>query len=223
MNNLRYKFESYRTKDSILKLATKKVNYEKLTDSELVSSCQNKDEIALEHLLKRYEPIVRGMIHHVAPDWKSTDDIVQEALIRIWRSVGHLRNPRALRAWVHQIVTHLFYDELRKRTHRLQVISMDEPITHDGKASQNTRDLVDSAPQPDDKLIASELADLLTEAVSSIPRPFRIAAILRDVDGLSYEQIAQVTRTELGTVKSRIARARMKIQQRVSPYLRDCA
>lgn len=200
------------------------VDYDSISDADLVRACQRKDERALKHLIKRHERIIAGMVRRMAPERKDThDDLMQEVYIRIWRSVGQLRNPDAFRAWLQQIVTNLFYDELRKRPRNFQIVSMDEPVVNDNGSEMGTRDIVDASPQPEDRLLTSELSEVLVEAVSKISEEFRTAAVLRDVEGLSYEEISQITGTELGTVKSRISRARNKIKDLVSPYLRDCA
>jgi RNA polymerase sigma-70 factor (ECF subfamily) len=205
------------------KVATPKKDYEAMSDVDLVVACQQKDEHAMTALLKRYERPIMVMIRRVGPDLKDPQDILQEVYIRIWRSIDNLRNPYSFRKWVNQIITRLYYDELRKKVNQYQLLSMDEPIMGDSDQESTTRDIVDSAPQPEARLLNKELSTKLEEAMASISEPFRVAAVLRDVDGLSYEEIATITGTELGTVKSRIARARMKIQKQLDPYLREAA
>ncbi|MBU6452355.1 MAG: sigma-70 family RNA polymerase sigma factor [Cyanobacteria bacterium REEB67] len=205
------------------KVATPKQDYSAMSDVELVVACQAKDQQAMTALLKRYERPIMVMIRRVGPDLKDPQDILQEVYIRIWRSIDNLRNPYSFRKWVNQIITRLYYDELRKKVNQYQLVSMDEPILGDSENESTTRDIIDSAPQPDARLLNKELSTKLEEAMASISEPFRVAAVLRDVDGLSYEEIASLTSTELGTVKSRIARARMKIQKRLNPYLSEAA
>ena len=198
-------------------------NYAGLSDAELIVACQQNDPEALNHLLDRHRQTIVSMVYHVAPDWLDPSDLVQEANIRIWRSIGNLRNPDCFKSWLRKIVTNLFYDELRKRPREGVVLSIDEPITSENGNEVATREIVDDSAQPEDKLLNSELADAVANALSSLPGQFRTAAVLRDVEGLSYEEIAQLTQTEIGTVKSRISRARIKIQKRLSSYLKDAA
>ena len=204
---------------SIFHVVEPRKDYAEMTDTELVVACQRQDSVALRHLLKRYERTILMMIHRRAPEWVDPSDLVQEVFITIWRSIGQLRNPASFKPWVNQIVTNLFYDELRRRPRDIQIISMDEPISTDSGSEVPTRDIADSSPQPEDTALSNELIDQLAKALTGISKPFRQAAVLRDVEGLSYEEIAKVTNTELGTVKSRIARARVKIQERLNPYL----
>lgn len=206
-----------------LTVVPNKRNYREMSDAELIVACQQRDEIALRHLLLRHKSTIVTMFHKLAPDWKDSSDLVQEVFIRIWRYIGQLKNPHSFKTWLHQIVTNLFYDELRKRPRQFQILSIDEPLTFDNGPERGTRDIVDNSQHPENNLLNSELSDALEKALMSIPAPFRTAAVLRDVEGLSYEEIAQLTDTELGTVKSRISRARLKIQKRLSHYLKDCA
>jgi RNA polymerase sigma-70 factor (ECF subfamily) len=199
------------------------IRYEEMSDSDLVLYCQRKDPQALNQLLKRHKRTIRFMFYKLAPDWKDNSDLVQETFIRVWRSIDRLRNPNKFKSWLNQIVTNLFYDELRKRPTNLQIFSIDEPIMTSNGPAKDSREIPDSAQHPEERALSSELSDVLQEAMSQIPDHYRIAVILRDVDGLSYEEIAKVTSAELGTVKSRIARARVRIQQRLSPYLENAA
>lgn len=196
-------------------------SYTDLSDPELIFACQRNDEIALRHLLQRHRWTIVHFLHKLVPGFKDYSDLIQETNIRIWRSIYQLKDPRAFKSWLKQIVTNLYYDELRKMP-RFQVVSIDEPVATEDGTAKPIREIADSSQQPESKMLSLELSDVLEKAVSSIPEQFRTAAMLRDVDGLSYEEIAQLTDTELGTVKSRIARARIKIQKRIYSYL-ECA
>jgi RNA polymerase sigma-70 factor (ECF subfamily) len=131
-----------------------------------------------------------------------------------------LRNPSSFRGWLTQIVTNLFYDELRRRPRRVPTVSMDEGLDADAEEGESaTRDIPDVSMLPDEKVLNRELSEVIREAMSKLPEQFRTAIVLREVEGLSYEEIAILTKTEMGTVKSRIARARTKLQELLQPYL----
>lgn len=204
-------------------LTMTRVDCRELSNTDLVRLAQRKDEQALNELLRRHKKTIINKLYRLAPDWKDTSDLEQEVQIRIWRFIGQLRNPDSFRTWLNQLVVNVFYDELRKRPRDYQIVSLDEPFAGEASDDCATRDVKDSSQQPDDKLLSDELSAVLEKAMSKISKPFRTVAVLRDVEGLSYEEIANLTGTELGTVKSRIARARMKIQKQILPYLRECA
>jgi RNA polymerase sigma-70 factor (ECF subfamily) len=195
-------------------------NYAAKTDAELIVLCQKKDSRAFEELIKRHQRTVYALLYRLAPDWNDTSDLAQEVFIRMWRSIGNLRNPSAFRSWLSQIVTNLFYDELRKRPRQLPTISMDEPLDSEEGGDSTTRDIKDKSAGPDELCQRKEMTEVVRQAMTRLPEQFRTAIILREFEGLSYEEIALITNTEIGTVKSRIARARAKIQEMVSPYLK---
>lgn len=203
-------------------LQTMATAYSQKSDRDLVLACQRREPAAFEELVKRHQRTVYALLYQLAPDWSDTSDLAQEVFIRIWRSINNLRNPGSFRSWLTQIVTNLFYDELRKRPRRLPTVSMDEPVDEE-ESSDITRDIVDSSPLPDEKVLSTEMSDVIRRAMMRLPEQFRTAIVLREVEGLSYEEIAVLTKTEMGTVKSRIARARTKLQEMLKPYLESSA
>ncbi len=190
------------------------------SDRDLVLACQRREPAAFEELVKRHQRTVFTLIYQLAPDWNDTSDLAQEVFIRVWRSINNLRNPSSFRAWLTQIVTNLFYDELRKRPRRLSTLSMDESWGSEDEDGPS-RDIPDSSLKPDEKVLNSEINGVIRNAMLKLPEQFRTAIVLREVEGLSYEEIAILTKTEMGTVKSRIARARSKLQELLKPYLED--
>ncbi len=194
--------------------------YSQKSDRDLVLSCQKRDPAAFEELVKRHQRTVYALLYQLAPDWVDTSDLAQEVFIRVWRSINNLRNPSSFRGWLTQIVTNLFYDELRRRPRRLPTVSMDEGLNPDSEEGELvTRDIPDISLPPDEKVLNRELSEIIREAMAKLPEQFRTAIVLREVEGLSYEEIAVLTKTEMGTVKSRIARARTKLQELLQPYL----
>lgn len=194
--------------------------YSQQSDRDLVLACQRREPQAFEELVKRHQKTVFALLYQLAPDWSDTSDLAQEVFIRVWRSINNLRNPSSFRSWLTQIVTNLFYDELRKRPRRLPTVSMDVALAGDDESGDGqTRDIPDESDLPHDKLINKELSEVIREAMLKLPEQFRTAIVLREVEGLSYEEIADITQTEMGTVKSRIARARLKLQEMLKPYL----
>ncbi|MCA9815967.1 MAG: sigma-70 family RNA polymerase sigma factor [Candidatus Obscuribacterales bacterium] len=194
-------------------------SYSQKSDRDLVMACQRREPAAFEELVKRHQKTVYVLLYQLAPDWTDTSDLAQEVFIRVWRSITNLRNPNAFRSWLTQIVTNIFYDELRKRPRKLPTVSMDEPYTDEESGESTTRDIPDESLVPEEKALNKELSQIIRESMMKLPEQFRTAIVLREVEGLSYEEIAVITKTEMGTVKSRIARARTKLQEMLKPYL----
>jgi RNA polymerase sigma-70 factor (ECF subfamily) len=204
---------------SQLTISETRQHFEGLSDCELVVACQSKDKAAFEALVKRYQRNVYGLLYKLAPDWPDSSDMAQEVFIRIWRSIATLRNPHAFRSWLNQLVTNLFYDELRKRP-KHATISIDESLKSDDSEDNQTRDIADHSALPDELTQRRELSEAINSAIEQLPTQFRRVIVLRELEGLSYDEIASITESEIGTVKSRIARARAKVQCMLEGYMK---
>lgn len=188
--------------------------------TDLVIKCQEDDQIALEELIRRNEKVVYSTIYHLDPNRTDIADLAQEVLFRMARGIKKLRSPATFKFWLNQIITNLFYDELRRKTRRLATVSMDAPYfdSSDEEMSQ-TRDIQDVSQMPEETTLSGELDKVIKSAMENLPEQFRVVIVLRELQGLSYEEIADITKVNIGTVKSRLARARAKLQESIKPYL----
>ncbi len=200
-------------------LSLVRTGYSQMDDAQLVLLCQKQDQAAFDVLIKRHQRNLFAMLYKLAPDWNDTADLAQEACIRIWKGIGKLQNPKAFKSWMGQIVTNIFYDELRKRPRQTIIMSLDAPMNGDDEDSP-TRDIADPAAGPDELYDRKDLRKSVDQAISTLPRQFRTAIILREVEDLPYDEIAKITHTDIGTVKSRISRARTKVQNILRPQFR---
>jgi len=190
-----------------------------LSNHQLILRCQqggSPDPAAFSELLRRHQSHVEKMLYHLAPDWSDRADLVQEVWIRVYRNIHRLKDPVKFRGWLSRITTNLFYDELRKRKRFKSPISLDAPRQIDD--GELTFEVATDFPSPDQDLSSQEFYDQLNRAIAELPEAFRSTIILREIEGLSYEEIAAMTGVSLGTVKSRIARARAKLQDVLQPY-----
>lgn len=192
-----------------------KLFYKKIPLEELVILSQKSDYRALEELIKREQKNIFATFSYLSKKRGNIADLTQEALMRMARGLANLRNPKTFRSWLNQIVTNLFYDELRKTTRRPQLVSIDNEADETGF----TRQIPDPRHKPAEKAMSMELDRMIKNEIQSLPEHFRIAIILRELQGLSYEEIALATHTTVGTVKSRIARARGKLQDGLKSYI----
>ncbi len=190
-----------------------------LTNAELVVLCQQRSQpegMVFAELLRRYQGHVDKLLYHLAPEWSDRSDLAQEVWIRVYRNIKRLQEPSRFKGWLGRITTNLFYDELRRRRSSL-LVSLDAPrVVEDGSMDW---ELPTPVPGPVDSLMTQEFYHHFRKAIAELPEVFRTAIILREVEGLSYEEIATRTGVTLGTVKSRIARARQRLQSQLLPYL----
>jgi len=192
-----------------------------LSTEDLVLKAQEGQMSALEELVSRYQRLVYVTLYQLAPDRNDINDLTQEVLLRMCRSIKSLRNPKTFKYWLNRIITNLFYDELRKGPRQLKTISLDEPMYDDSDDGSPARDVPDASEVPDKLALNSELDQKIQEAIRDLPEQFRTIIVLREIQGLSYEEIASLTETNIGTVKSRLARARLKLQEVLEPYLKE--
>lgn len=192
-----------------------KLFYKKIPLEELVILSQKSDYRALEELIKREQKNIFATFAYLSKKRENVADLTQEALMRMARGLINLRNPKTFKSWLNQIVTNLFYDELRRSTRKPNVISIDNEPNEEGYHTQ----IPDSRHKPAEKAMSMELDKMIKSEIQSLPEHFRIAIILRELQGLSYEEIADATHTTIGTVKSRIARARVKLQDGLKHYI----
>jgi RNA polymerase sigma-70 factor, ECF subfamily len=198
---------------------TEQLAYRDLSDYDLVVASQKQDENAFTVLYGRYLRHVRVSLFRLSPDWLGThDDMEQEVFVRVWRSLSTLKNPWAFKSWLNRLVSNMFYDELRRRP-KIPILSLDRPLNYDDDEDGSSRDIADTGYRPDDNFANQELMKQINGAMAILPQQFAKVVALRELDGLSYEEIAKLTKTSVGTVKSRIARGRNKMQSYLQPLI----
>lgn len=199
-------------------MSSSKLQYKKMTLEELVVFSQQDDFKALEELIRREQKNVFGAFSYLAQKRENIADLTQEALLRVAKNIKSLKNPKYFKSWLNQIVTNLFYDELRRAARKPEIISIDDELDTETKFSIKTI-LPDKKCKPPELCISSELEEIIKEQILNLPAPFRIAIVLRELQGLTYEEISHVTNVSVGTVKSRISRARIKLQESLRTYI----
>jgi RNA polymerase sigma-70 factor (ECF subfamily) len=196
------------------------VQADKLSNYDLIKHCQvgiRPDRVAFAEIMRRYQSHVDKILYHLAPDWQDRADLAQEVWIRVYRNIKKLNEPEKFRGWLSRIATNLFYDELRKRKRVSHPLSLDAPrMVDDGEMDW---EIASDTPSPDEALTTREFYDQLREAIADLPEVFRTTIVLREIEGMAYEEIAEITGVSLGTVKSRIARARSRLQTQLQNYL----
>ncbi len=194
-----------------------KLLYKKMAMEELVVLSQQEDYKALEELIKRIQSDVYATLSYLLKINENLSDMTQEVLLKVAKNIQHLKNPKCFKGWLNHIITNTYYDEIRKKKKHPDTISIDytcEPLNFEIKI-----EIPDKKSKPIEKCITTECEKLIKSAIRELPEPFRIAIILREFQGLSYEEIAQTTNSSIGTVKSRISRARIKLQETLKNYI----
>lgn len=187
-----------------------KANYKKIPQYLLIEMAQKNDFKALEELIKRIQKEVFAIFSHLSSKRELVADLTQEALVKIAKNINKLKDISCFKTWVNRISLNVFYDEVRKKSNKMDSINIEDV--------ENIK-LEDKSSQPLDSCLASELGCIIKNCILSLPINSRIAIVLREFEGLSYCDIADLTNTNVGTVKSRISRARLKLQQELQEYI----
>src|SRR5512135_3685903 len=181
-----------------------------MTDEQaLIRSAQRGDLEAFNGLVLRYQQQVYNLAYRIMGDEAAASDVTQEAFISAFCHIGSFHEG-LLKNWLLRIARNACYDELRRRKRR-PTVSLDETIvTEEGKLEF---DLPMSADGPEQIVQRRALADLLQRGISTLPIEQRLTLVLSDVQGLRYDEIAEITRSKNGTVKSRLSRARANLRE----------
>ena len=179
-----------------------------MDEEKLIAEAQQGDVTAYNRLVLHYQDIVYNVALRIMKDPGSAEDATQEAFISAYNALQRFRGG-SFKSWLLRIVTNACYDELRRRKRRPQ--SSLDAITEE---IESPSFMADDSVGPEDRQQQVELIDAVERCLEDLPDEQRIAAVLCDVEGREYKEIAEIMSTSLGTVKSRISRARSK--------LRDC-
>ncbi len=184
-----------------------------LSDDELVAAAQGGDRNALDQLLRRHYDRIYAVCRRVTGGTRDADDACQEALIKITRSIPRFDGRAAFSTWAYRIATNASLDELRKRKRRPMLHSVHPGRDGDGPDDDGAPELVDPMAAKRVDAVADRLA--IDEALGELSDDFKAAVVLRDVADLDYDEIADVLDIPVGTVKSRIARGRAALADRL--------
>lgn len=182
-----------------------------MDEAGLIRSARQGDLEAFNRLVLLYQDLIYNQALRMLGETSSAADAVQDAFITAYRSLKSYRGG-SFRAWLLRIVSNLCYDELRRRKRR-PVVPL-EPQDETGEEVENPHWLTDPSELPEARLERTELERAIQRCLDELPADFRLVVVLVDVQGLNYAEAAQVMGKPLGTVKSRLARARFR--------LRDC-
>jgi RNA polymerase sigma-70 factor, ECF subfamily len=186
-------------------------------DQALVERVQKGDQRAFNLLVLKYQHKIIAVISRYISDWSECQDVAQEAFIRAYRAMANFRGDSQFYTWMYKIAINTAKNYLVSQGRRPPTddIAIDDAVLLDGGARLKDR------ATPERELLRQEIEQTVFDTVESLPEDLKVAITLREVDGLSYEEIAQTMNCPIGTVRSRIFRARDAIDQKLRPLLSD--
>lgn len=181
-------------------------------DRELIERCLAGREEAFDELVVRFQNMVFNLAWRFMGETQEAEDLTQEVFLKVFRSLRGFRGASSLKTWIYRITTNLALNRLKfnKRRRQNRQVSLDQAPAEDMPALSEM--LADQRPGPEQRLHARQIESRLQEALDALSDDQKAIVILRDIEGLSYEEIADALDVNIGTVKSRLARGRAGIQ-----------
>ena len=188
-----------------------------LDDAAVVSAFLVGEERAFHELVERYQTRLLNFIYRTIGDRERAEDLVQEVFIRVYRHLHRFDRSKKFSTWIYTIASNLAKNELRNRSRNPLVLF--QTIKKNWDADHRPLEWEDTQYKPDDLFRKRHLREKVEEAVKQLPEHHRIVFVLRELEGKTYEEIAEITGCNLGTVKSRLNRARNNFAQIIAPLV----
>jgi len=191
-----------------------------VTDNSLVTEFISGNDEAFTQLVTRYKDSITNYLNMMVGDYDIAVDLSQETFLRVYRSINRYSNLYQFSTWIYRIATNLAIDEIRYRKRRGQVFYKNVL----GSRPQGAKDghefeITDVRRGPRDEILRKESSQILGDAIRSLPKKYRTAFIMKEVQELPYETIAKVLNCSAGTIKSRLHRARELLQRKLEHYV----
>jgi RNA polymerase sigma-70 factor (ECF subfamily) len=187
------------------------------TDSEVVAAHLQGSPQAFEQLVERYQRRLLSFVNRTIGDRERAEDLVQEVFIRVHRHLLRFDQSKKFSTWIYTIASNLAKNELRNRSRNPLILF--QTIKKNWEADHRPLQFEDHRQRPDDLFRKRHLRDMVEWAVEQLPEHHRVVFVLRELEGKTYEEIAEITACNLGTVKSRLNRARNRFAQVIEPFL----
>lgn len=181
-------------------------------EKELIQKAKQGDMTAFEELILKHEKIVYNVALRMMNHSEDAKDISQEVFLKAYRNIANFDERSAFSTWLYRITTNTCIDEMRKRKGK-QSYSLEEELENEDGTMQ--RQIADEGDTPEESLLREERKSEILQALENLSAEHKAAVVLRDVKGLSYEEISEILELSLGTVKSRISRARNQLKTEI--------
>lgn len=188
-----------------------------LGDNQVVTAYLAGASLAFDVLVERYQTRLLNFVYRTVGDRERAEDLVQEVFIRVYRHLGRFDQSKKFSTWIYTIASNLAKNELRNRSRNPLVYF--QAMTSGWEDEDRPLEFEDTTARPDDAYERRHLRELVDEAVRRLPAHHRQVFVLRELEGRSYEEIAEMTRCNLGTVKSRLNRARSAFAEIMAPVI----
>lgn len=189
-----------------------------LDDTGLVNAYLGGEARCFDVLVERYQTRLLNFVYRIVGDRERAEDLVQEVFVRVYRHLGRFDRSKKFSTWIYTIASNLAKNELRNRSRNPLVLFTS--MTKGWEDEERPLEFEDPSSRPDDLFRKRHVRELVETSVAQLPTHHREVFMLREIEGRSYEEIAEITHCNLGTVKSRLNRARNSFAEIIEPALR---
>ncbi len=192
-------------------------------DAALVRAIQAGDMAAFDQLVLKHKDKLFNMVYWFLGDYQEASDCAQDTFIKVFKSLKKFRFESSFSTWFYRIAINTCKNKLKSSAYRWKkkTVSLENPES--SKDGELFFEIKDDSPSPVNELEKKERLSLIQKAINALPEEQNRVIVLRDIQGLSYQEIADITGLNLGTVKSRLARARLTLKARLKPQLSENA
>ena len=190
---------------------------QKLSDHELIEATKGGDEAAFGEIMNRYRNPLTNYLYRFLNDYEEAVDLAQETFVRVYFAIDRYHTQFAFSTYIYRIATNLAISEIRRRKRRW-LLSL-TGLFQSGDDSEIEFQPPDTRILADEELIEEERDRTIARAIAALPEKYRVPVILRDIEGKSYDEVAEIMELGLGTTKSRISRGRGLLKEKLEHYL----
>ncbi len=191
-------------------------------ESAIVAELKAGSEEAYAWLIGEFHQPIYSVVYRIVADPADAADTTQEVFLKVFRGMKHFHSQSSLKTWIYRIAVHEASNRRRWWfRHKARETSMEPMRTDSGPGTGLEEALVDDGESPLEFVLRGEVCSRVEEELRKVPEPYRTTVILRDLEEMSYEEVAEITEVSLGTVKSRLTRGRDALRRRLAPYVRE--
>jgi RNA polymerase sigma-70 factor, ECF subfamily len=197
----------------------------RVQESAIVAELKAGSEDAYAWLIGEFHQPIYSLVYRIVNDPSDAADTTQEVFLKVFRGMRHFHGESSLKTWIYRIAVHEASNRRRWWfRHKSKETSIEPPVDDSGMSASGMRDtLVDQSESPFDSIVHEEVRARVEEELRQVSEPYRTSVILRDLEDMSYEEIAEITQVSLGTVKSRLTRGREALRRRLAAYVMENA
>jgi len=184
-------------------------------DEILFKKAQKGDVEAFEGLIKAYEKLIYNAAYRMLPNPQDAEDVSQEVIIKVYKNISKCAGAGSFKSWLFRIINNTCIDEIRKRKGK---VSLSLDIDYGENSGHVENPVLRDENTPETEFLRKSMSENIQKAINKLPPDYKAVVVMRDISGLSYDEVAIALGINMGTVKSRIARARKKLRDEIELY-----